>query len=172
MVPEHPRSGLGTGGIRRLDWARPPAVATARRSTAGTASCEARTPSQLVLSRGDITPGTKQAIWRIRPRRTSAKNWSPGFREEHRGSRLRLEWTACGFTERVSGPGHGVGSWPWQAGRGWGARELHRARLSPYRCLAGRPRRPSCEEKLRRSPRSGDAKTEKKTFPQRKLFAD
>jgi len=31
-----------------------------------------------------------------------------------RDSRLRLAWIAAGFTERVSGPGHDVGSRPWK----------------------------------------------------------
>ena len=48
-------------------------------------------------------------IWSIRPKGTSAKNWTPARPQ----SRLSFEWIAIGLTESVSGPPRNVrfGGW-------------------------------------------------------------
>jgi hypothetical protein len=78
-------------------------------------------------------------IWRLRPNRTVAKNWSPAFSDEGPGSRLRLEWLADGCTVKCfwTGPRRLIAALESQLRFGL-TTELWLARLSPYRCLAGR----------------------------------
>ena len=57
---------------------------------------EGSPPPPARLPRKPHNSGTKKIIWRLRPRRTSAKNWSLAFRRERPGNRLQLEWIACG----------------------------------------------------------------------------
>ena len=57
-------------------------------------------------------------IWSIRPRGTSAKNWSP---DSIGAAVITFEWIAQGCTERVSGPPHGPAlreSCGWKAASG------------------------------------------------------
>jgi hypothetical protein len=89
-------------------------------------------------------------FWSIRPRLKSTKNWSPDW---HRGSRLHFEWKVSGLTVVsfwtapvvtlcVGIPALELRSgYPAPAGNRTSA--LGAGRLSPNRCLAGRPR-PSC----------------------------
>jgi hypothetical protein len=76
----------------------------------------------------------------LRPNRTAAKNWSQTFSDEGTGSRLRLEWLADRCTGKCFWTGRRrlIAALESKLRLGLTTR-LWLARLSPYRCLAGRP---------------------------------
>jgi hypothetical protein len=100
---EHRRLALGAAGLRRIDWARRPA-ATPR---------EVRPPGARALGLGPPPPARsisrptslwnerRQTIWRLRPRRTSAKNWSPQLRQAtQRAAAIALNGQRVGELKR------------------------------------------------------------------------
>ena len=99
LVPEHPRSALGTAGLRGIDWARPPAATLPVTRPPGR-ELNGSPSSRLVLTRGGRPQGP------ITNQRKELKNNlatppQPHVRKKLEppvGSRLRFEWIALGFT--------------------------------------------------------------------------
>jgi hypothetical protein len=56
LVPEHPRSALGTAGLRGIDWARPPAASLPVTRPPGR-ELNGSPSSRLVLTRGGRPQG-------------------------------------------------------------------------------------------------------------------
>ena len=91
-------------GLHRMNGAEPPVVA--------------RTPQTTDIWKTDaMTPYILRQPKPVEPEKSggdSAPTARPQKTGARVGSRLRLEWIADGFTDRVSGPGRGVGSRPWK----------------------------------------------------------
>ena len=143
LVPEHPRSALGTAGLRGIDWARPPAASLRVRRPPGR-ELNGSPSSRLVLTRGGRPQGP------ITNQRKELKNNLATPPQPHvrkklesrlaRDNRLRLEWIALGFTVMSfwTGTRRWIASLESKSRLGLTTR-LRLTRLSPYRCLAGRP---------------------------------
>src|ERR1035438_10050922 len=93
LVPEHPRSALGTAGLRGIDWARPPA-ATLRVTRPPGRELNGSLPPRLVLTRSHHQPAKriKKQFGDSAPTARPQKTGAPV------GSRLRFEWIELGFT--------------------------------------------------------------------------
>jgi hypothetical protein len=91
LVLKHPGSGLGTVRLRGLDWARSPAV-TLRLIRPPGRELSGSLSARLVLTRRHNRPAKRncKTIWRLRPNRTSAKNWSP--RGQPSSTRMASGW--------------------------------------------------------------------------------
>jgi hypothetical protein len=141
LVPEHPGSVLGTAGLRGLDWARSPAV-TLRLIRPPGRELNGSHSARLVLTRGGRPQGpiTNQRKRIKKQFGDSAPTARPQKTGAPLGSRLHLEWLAAGFTAQS----FWTAAWRWitrlesQLRSGLTTR-LRLTRLSPYRCLAGRP---------------------------------
>ena len=59
-MPEHPRSALGAGGLRRIDWERRPAAEIAGKFDRRGRELEARSRPRLVLSCASHPSGTNE----------------------------------------------------------------------------------------------------------------
>jgi len=99
LVPEHPRSALGTAGLRRFDWARPPAASLPVTRPPGR-ELNGSPSSRLVLTRGGRPQGpiTNQRKGIGKQFGDSAPTARPQKTGAPAGSRLRFEWIALGFT--------------------------------------------------------------------------
>jgi hypothetical protein len=135
LVLKHPRSALGTAGLRGFDWARPPA-ATLRVTRPPGRELNGSLPPRLVLTRSHHQPAKriKKQFGDSAPTARPQKTGAPV------GSRLRLEWIAFGFTVQSfwTGTRRWIVSLESKLRLGLTTR-LRLTRLSPYRCLAGRP---------------------------------
>ena len=135
LVPEHPRSALGTAGLRGIDWARPPA-ATLRVTRPPGRELNGSLPPRLVLTRSHHQPAKriKKQFGDSAPTARPQKTGAPV------GSRLRFEWIALGFTAQSfwTGTRRWIVSLESKLRLGLTTR-LRLTRSSSYRCLAGRP---------------------------------
>jgi hypothetical protein len=143
LVPEHPRSALGTAGLRGIDWARPPA-ATLRVTRPPGRELKGSLSVRLVLTRGGRPQGpiTNQ---RKELNNNLATPPQPHVRKKlesrlARDNRLRFEWIALGFTAQSfwTGTRRWIVSLESKLRLGLTTR-LRLTRSSSYRCLAGRP---------------------------------
>ena len=140
-MPEHPRSALGTVGLRGIDWARPPAATLPVTRPPGR-ELNGSLPARLVLTRGGRPQGpiTNQRKELKKQFGDSAPTARPQKTGTPVGSRLRFEWIAGGFT--VMSFWTGTRRWiaSLESKLRFGLRtRLRLTRSSSYRCLAGRP---------------------------------
>ena len=78
-----------------FEWELSPAAIAASSSAGADELCQGSAPARLPCRR-EHNLGTIKTIWNIRPKGTSAKNWTPARPE----SRLHFEWIAPGLTEK------------------------------------------------------------------------
>jgi hypothetical protein len=109
MALQCPRSVLGAAGLRRFDWARSPAVASARSPTAGGASCGSLAAPGSRYRAKNITRERTESFGASAPDARPQKTGVVAGRKARPDSRRQLEWIVSGFTAKC----FWTAAWRW-----------------------------------------------------------